>query len=332
MSRARDLAAFVSNADGDIKFDTDTLFIDSSANRVGIGTTTPSEQINLVGSSGASKIRFDGDSSNLQNNFIGITGYDDLIIASDEANSGSASTIQFKVDGSERMRIDDSGNVGIAGSPTSVGTGVPTLNLKGNDSSQSDRSGGVRFERQDGTAAMFISHLDGDNRIGGLSTYPMTFRTNNVERLRILDGGGLTFNGDTAAANALDDYETGNWTPTLVNGGSATNNYASYVKIGDLVTASAYISASSIPNNSSQFQIGGLPFTAHSNSNYYAGGSLSYSENFNTNVFTDPLVRNGNNYLYFHRNDGNSSAINNNNITGATRYLIFQVTYHTQIP
>ena len=28
MTRARDLAAFVSNADGDIKFDTDTLFID----------------------------------------------------------------------------------------------------------------------------------------------------------------------------------------------------------------------------------------------------------------------------------------------------------------
>ena len=41
MTRARDLAAFVSNADGDIKFDTDTLFIDSSANRVGIGSTAP---------------------------------------------------------------------------------------------------------------------------------------------------------------------------------------------------------------------------------------------------------------------------------------------------
>ena len=42
MTRARDLAAFVSNADGDVKFDTDTLFIDSSANNVGIGTTSPS--------------------------------------------------------------------------------------------------------------------------------------------------------------------------------------------------------------------------------------------------------------------------------------------------
>ena len=264
MSRARDLAAFVSNADGDIKFDTDTLFIDSSANRVGIGTTTPSEQINLVGSSGASKIRFDGDSSNLQNNFIGITGYDDLIIASDEANSGSASTIQFKVDGSERMRIDDSGNVGIAGSPTSVGTGVPTLNLKGNDSSQSDRSGGVRFERQDGTAAMFISHLDGDNRIGGLSTYPMTFRTNNVERLRILDGGGLTFNGDTAAANALDDYEFGTWTPAI-SGRSFTSSIGIYTKIGNQVNvifSCNAMSGGTISNPS----LTGFPYTMTNNS------------------------------------------------------------------
>ena len=49
MTRARDLAAFVSNADGDIKFDTDTLFIDSSANRVGIGTTTPDRSLHIAG-------------------------------------------------------------------------------------------------------------------------------------------------------------------------------------------------------------------------------------------------------------------------------------------
>ena len=48
MTRARDLAAFVSNADGDIKFDTDTLFIDSSANRVGIGNTAPSRPLHIT--------------------------------------------------------------------------------------------------------------------------------------------------------------------------------------------------------------------------------------------------------------------------------------------
>ncbi len=90
----------------------EAMRIDNSGN-VGIGTSSPSEQINLVGSGGTSKIRFDGDSSNLQNNFIGITGYDDLIIASDEANSATASTIQFRVDATERMRINSSGYLGI---------------------------------------------------------------------------------------------------------------------------------------------------------------------------------------------------------------------------
>ena len=47
MTRARDLAAFVSNADGDIKFDTDTLFVDSSANRVGIGKTNPDVPLHI---------------------------------------------------------------------------------------------------------------------------------------------------------------------------------------------------------------------------------------------------------------------------------------------
>ena len=65
MTRARDLAAFVSNADGDIKFDTDTLFIDSSANRVGIGTTTPSTTLHLsAGTSGDAVITIEADTDN----------------------------------------------------------------------------------------------------------------------------------------------------------------------------------------------------------------------------------------------------------------------------
>ena len=104
------------------------LTLDGAGN-VGIGTTSPAEDLNIVGTGGTAKIRFDGDSSNLQNNFIGITGYDDLIIASDEANSGSASTIQFRIDASERMRIDSSGNVGIGTTATTIGK--TTISLAG---------------------------------------------------------------------------------------------------------------------------------------------------------------------------------------------------------
>ena len=58
--------------------------------------------------------------------------------------------------------------------------------------------------------------------------------------MRILSGGGLTFNGDTAAANALNDYQEGTWTaglkatvtnPTLA---SVTNSTGVYTKIKEL--------------------------------------------------------------------------------------------------
>ena len=54
------------------------------------------------------------------------------------------------------------------------------------------------------------------------------------ERARILSTGGLTFNGDVAQANALDDYEEGSWTPTLAKAGtsgtvaSPNNAFGSY--------------------------------------------------------------------------------------------------------
>jgi len=104
---------------------TERMRIDSSGN-VGIGTSSPAEKINIVGTGGTAKIRFDGDSSNLQNNFIGITGYDDFIIASDEANSATASTIQFRVDATEAMRIDSSGNL-LVGTTTNGTTATGTV-------------------------------------------------------------------------------------------------------------------------------------------------------------------------------------------------------------
>ena len=59
-----------------------------------------------------------------------------------------------------------------------------------------------------------------------------------TERLRVLSSGGLTFNGDTAQANALDDYEEGTFTPTVANFtvSGTTTLTGQYVKIGKQVT------------------------------------------------------------------------------------------------
>ena len=76
----------------------------------------------------------------------------------------------------------------------------------------------------------------GDLRLGAGGT----------ERVRILSTGGITFNGDTAAANALDDYETGTFDVTLLCDGNSVTHSCSYTKIGNMVTVDfAYTGTSS---------------------------------------------------------------------------------------
>lgn len=100
---------------------------------------------------------------------------------------------------------------------------------------------------------------DPNNQASGSYT---AFRVDNTERMRITPDG-LTFNGDTAAANALSDYEEGTWTPALsgVTGNFNTSTNQIYTKVGRIVTLRGYIySASSISNTGAAWRISGLPF------------------------------------------------------------------------
>jgi hypothetical protein len=84
------------------------------------------------------------------------------------------------------------------------------------------------------------------------------------------NSGGIQFNGDTAAANALDDYEEGAWTPVVKIG--ATTNTASvtrarYTKIGNVVYIQATIE-SITKSGSGGLTIEGLPFNVGAASNF----------------------------------------------------------------
>ena len=91
------------------------------------------------------------------------------------------------------------------------------------------------------------------------------------ERIRFRGDGGLCFNGDTAAANALDDYEEGSWSPLWSNsasnsGGTTTSNnmHGRYTKIGKMVHA--YFYTWGLPaGNSGNMYLQGLPFSCASN-------------------------------------------------------------------
>jgi len=89
------------------------------------------------------------------------------------------------------------------------------------------------------------------------------------EKLRILPSGGIAFNGDSAQANALDDYEEGTWSPVWGADGTAfsitwTQQVGYYIKIGKLVHCSAT-----------------LTWTAKSGNNYNNTSALTLSLPFN---------------------------------------------------
>lgn len=101
-----------------------------------------------------------------------------------------------------------------------------------------------------------------------------------TERMRILSTGGITFNGDTAQANALDDYEEGAWTPSLIRSNgtvSATHSTvgANYVKIGRTVIIKAWLHTINTTgtNGSGYWTITGLPFS----STAYGAMTLAYN-------------------------------------------------------
>ena len=92
------------------------------------------------------------------------------------------------------------------------------------------------------------------------------------------DNEGLKFNGDTAAANALDDYEEGTWTPTATSGTFAVAS-GTYTKIGRLVTAFFVIEVHSTTSGN-HMQFNGLPFTNAGNAGENMS-SIAYNETGN---------------------------------------------------
>jgi hypothetical protein len=89
------------------------------------------------------------------------------------------------------------------------------------------------------------------------------------ENLRFLAAGGITFNGDTAAANALDDYEEGTWTPGVTFGGGGvgmgfSHRNGKYTKIGNCVFFEVHIYFNNKGSSSGTAVLTGFPYSASS--------------------------------------------------------------------
>jgi hypothetical protein len=259
-ANSQDIAFYTKSGTG---APTSKVTIKSSGN-VGIGTTTPGRTLDVVGS-----IRSGGSTNPYLALADGTTeAYFEIASSVTRISSGTSQPLAFRIGSSEAARLDSSGRLLVGTSDGSGGVsklvvqgasngsavGVAQISYNGLSSAvlAADTDiGYLRFTDQGSNSGVFAQITASTDGTTGASDYPgrLVFSTtadgasSPTERLRItstgqvrLAGAGITFNGDTAAANELDDYEEGTWTPSV--GGTATysDQNGTYTKIGRTVT------------------------------------------------------------------------------------------------
>jgi hypothetical protein len=163
----------------------------------------------------------------------------------------------------EHMRLMPTGNMGIR---TTMPNGSLTI-ADGNRAQfefypeyATDANLIINFDRTTNTFQKFMTSASSHEFYT-----PNASTGTGATRKVAITGDGILFNGDNAAANALDDYEEGTWTPDVVGGG-VTWLYQSgvYTKVGRLVTVTFWLQAGSTDSTTGTVSIVGLPFTTNS--------------------------------------------------------------------
>ncbi len=140
-------------------------------------------------------------------------------------------------------------------------------------------NGGVTVTHTAASDSLTLS-LDAAN---GLASTRFHVAVDNATKISVTSDG-LTFAGDTAAANALDDYEEGTWTPVLTTDGvnftSVTYDAArsgTYTKIGNVVFISLFMRTDAVTVGSAtgNVVITQLPFTVGAAG--FGGGEPSWT-------------------------------------------------------
>ncbi len=155
---------------GDLTVDTNTLYVDSTNNRVGIGTSSPERDLHIKGASGDPvHLKLEGDPADYARIMFDDGTTDN--IGELRYNFGS-DYMSFNTNSAERLRIDSSGNVGIGTSSPETGY---KLHINGDLLVDGDHtgSGGNNFEvRANPTdTTQFVVRGDGTVLVGTPSAY-----------------------------------------------------------------------------------------------------------------------------------------------------------------
>ena len=240
-----------------------------------------------------------------------------------KSGTGSYRDLIFETGGSNTLRLASTGaatfssSVKVNGTPAatsgilSVVTSTSTLGatadlglLITNDGTNGKMSQ-IGFGYSESRTAAVIGGIISNG--GGSTTSDLFFATRSTtvgsdaptERMRITSdaylrmasgSGGIQFNGDTAAANALDDYEEGTWIPDVdAQTGTYTMVFGSrgtYTKIGRVVTVQYYFRVVDKGTGSGTCILSNLPFASLTTStdDSYTGTGIRQGNDLNTLV------------------------------------------------
>jgi hypothetical protein len=180
--------------------------------------------------------------------------------------------------------------------PTAGNVGVGPLNIAPDNKLHISGSDGIKIQAGGNADTPGLTIINYTNQYGwakfggglqgngnGYATISCWNGASVSEKVRVsgdgylrLAGTGIQFNGDTADANSLDDYEEGTWTPTISFGGNAAGltyntQYGVYTKIGNVVHFSFRLILSAKGSSTGGAVMAGLPFTsANTNGNFGA--------------------------------------------------------------
>lgn len=234
---------------------------------------------------------YNGTSEKLTTSATGIT-VTGTVAATAYTGDGSALT------GTGSPSIVDNGNATAITIDSSENVGIGTSNPT------------AKFSVAGSTSGDYLAKIESTNQFG--LKIKTTSTSNSHEQLAIHDGnnnvqfkvmgGGNVYAtainlGGTAAANRLNDYEEGTFTPIFGSGFSGINyaqQHGFYTKVGDTVTIYYSLQLNSLTNTTSaQVVIGNLPFaTSTSGAVYQVASSYISTSNVgsanNTLFITSP--------------------------------------------
>jgi len=287
---------------------TEAMRIDSSGN-VGIGTSSPGNTFVVGGTNPQIQLLGSGTSSDLRiNAAYGGSAVGAIVTV-------GAHPLAFFTNNAERARIDSSGNllVGQSSTVNPASDNVEGISIQPVGQINASVDGGisanfnritsdgdiVRF-RKDGTTVgsiganggrITIGHDDAGLKFNGQfdTIHPFNMTTNSnsdavvslgtgSQRFKDLYLSGGVYLGGTGAANLLDDYEAGTFTPTATGATTAgtatyTTQFGEYTKIGDRVFYHLRVAWTG-HTGTGDLLISGLPFTSNSTASNHNQASV----------------------------------------------------------